>query len=169
MAPAPTPAQIIDIQSARYTAHPGYIDLQVVVENYPGESAPVSIPYTWRVSEDYDNSWNVAAWFAAHPDFVIEPYVAPPPPPPAIPTPKPEAMANLSFADGDVMGIEASAGFAWAMMLDPETCWAFFTEPQPDTAYIVVPPQGVTRGTDFIEINVPPGTTEVSFLVFRAT
>lgn len=73
-----TQAQIVDVLSASYTAAPGFIDLVVVVEGYPGESGPIQVPYTWNVNEEYDNSWNVAAWFASHPDFEIGPYVPAP-------------------------------------------------------------------------------------------
>jgi hypothetical protein len=89
----PSDAQIIDVISARHTKTQGMIDLVVTVDKYPGFDGPTQVPYTWNTNEDYDNSWNVAAWFAEHPEFVIEPYV--PPVPSADPNDYPLTMRQL--------------------------------------------------------------------------
>lgn len=130
-----TPAQIIDVLSARYTAIPGFIDLEVVVANYPGESGPVTVPYTWRVDEDYDNSWNVAAWFADHPEFEIEAYVAPEVPTPAA-VPSLYAVAQLDITPGEITGIGVNSRFSAALYMDVGSYLIFFAETQPDTNYL---------------------------------
>lgn len=89
----PTPVQIVDVLEARYTATPGFIDLLVTIEGPEaairnavgdnptlrtnGEVFRADVEYTWKVDEEYDNSWN-AAGFLLHPDFPIAEYVAPP-------------------------------------------------------------------------------------------
>jgi hypothetical protein len=90
-----TKVQIVDVVSAAYTASPSLIDLVATIEGSKGDVSYAAgtdaavyasgniwraeVAYTWAVDEDYDNSWNVAAWFAAHPDFEIEPYAPPVP------------------------------------------------------------------------------------------
>lgn len=76
------------------------------------------------------------------------------------------ALANLVVADGEVTGLETATNLTMAFMLDVDTCWVFFAESQPDTNYIVMPPTGVTRYADYIEI-VAPGATEIPLIVFR--
>ncbi len=89
----PTPAQIVDILSARRCSTPGWIDIQAVIEgdqqaivNAAGPNNLTTngkglyrstVPYTYNANEEYDNAWNVAGWFRDHPDFPIEDYVAP--------------------------------------------------------------------------------------------
>jgi hypothetical protein len=86
----PTPVQIVDVVSASYGAA-GLVELIVVIEGerddvlhaagsavQHGDFYRATVPYTWDPGEGYDNSGNVWLWFMEHPDFVIEPYVAPP-------------------------------------------------------------------------------------------
>lgn len=131
----PTPAQIVDVLSARHTAFPGFIDLEVVVTGHPGESGPVTVPYTWHVDEEYDNSWNVAAWFADHPDFEIAPYVAPPVIVPPV-TPQLFAAVAVCITDGAIATIELAAQLSSAAYEDG---WAMigFSEPQDTAEYLI--------------------------------
>lgn len=46
------------------------------------------------------------------------------------------AMAELTVVDGEIYGLEQATGIGFAMMLEPGIFWVFFTEAQPDPAYI---------------------------------
>lgn len=76
------------------------------------------------------------------------------------------ACARLHVDGFDVTGIERSTGLSMAFMLDEETAWVFFAEPQPDTNYIVLPADGVTKYPDYIEVN-RAGMADLSLIVQR--
>lgn len=90
-------------------------------------------------------------------------------PPPVEPAPlglHQVACARLQVEGWDITGIERSQGVSMAFMLDENTAWVFFSETQPDTNYIVMPADDVTKYPDYIEV-VRPGISELSLLVFR--
>lgn len=101
-----------------------------------------------------------------------------PPPPEGEPMPEPEdpalrplsreqfASARLTINGLDIEGIERSQGIGMAMMLDETTAWIFFSIPQPDTAYIVTPSDGVTKSTDYMEVAVE-GMANLALIVER--
>lgn len=92
------------------------------------------------------------------------------------------AQARLTVEDGEVYGMDVSAGFGAAMLLDEGTFWLFFTNPQPDDAYLVFTQ---TRGvgltvdvteanTDYLEIVVRdntgnPITPDILFVSIQRT
>lgn len=76
------------------------------------------------------------------------------------------AAARLTVDGWDVTGLERSVGLSLAFVADTDTVWVFFDESQPDTEYIVVPPEGVTKYDDHIEIT-KPGLAAVSLIVQR--
>lgn len=76
------------------------------------------------------------------------------------------AAARLLVDGWDVTGIERSSGLSLAFVADTDTVWVFFDEPQPDTEYLVVPPDGTTKYVDHIEV-AKPGLTTVSLIVQR--
>ena len=95
---------LVEVLSARYTAA-GAVDLELVVTNHCGNPEPETIPYTRDVNEEwladgrlYKLGLEIDAWFYAHPDFEVEPYVAPEPAP--VPTPAEKlAAAGLTVED----------------------------------------------------------------------
>ena len=95
----------------------------------------------------------------------IPPYVAPPEVDPPLGLQQ-DACARLHVDGFDVTGIERSTGLSMAFMLDEQTAWVFFSEPQPDTNYIVMPNDGVTKYPDYIEVS-RPGMSDISLIVFR--
>lgn len=66
----------------------------------------------------------------------------------------------------DVTGVERSKGINGAFLVDVDTIWVLFSEPQSDTNYIVIPSDGVTKYEDYVEVT-RPGLTEVAFIVQR--
>jgi hypothetical protein len=87
------------------------------------------------------------------PTFVNELEDAPPPLPNTSPLSlHTVACAALTVENGEIYGMERSIGLVMAFMLDADTAWLFFEEPQPDTDYIVTPSDGVTKYEDMIEI-----------------
>jgi len=95
---------LIDVLSARYTST-GAVDYELVVTNHCGNPEPETIPYTRDVNEEwlpdgrlYELGLEIDAWFYAHPEFEIEPYVAPPEPEPLTPAEK-LAAAGLTVED----------------------------------------------------------------------
>lgn len=76
------------------------------------------------------------------------------------------ACARLQVDGFDVTGIERSTGLSMAFMLDEQTAWVFFAEPQPDTNYIVLPADGVTKYPDYIEV-ARAGMADLSLIVQR--
>lgn len=94
---------LVDVLSARRTTT-GAIDYEVVVTNHQGNPEPESIWYTRNPNETtimgqpYTFGVEIDAWVAAHPDFPVEPYVAPEPAP--VPTPAEKlAAAGLTVED----------------------------------------------------------------------
>lgn len=76
------------------------------------------------------------------------------------------AAARLAIDGFDISGIERSIGIGAAMMLDENTAWLFFEEPQADTNYIVTPGDGVTKTAGYIEVSCP-GVTDLALIVQR--
>lgn len=76
------------------------------------------------------------------------------------------ACARLTVDGWDVTGIERSTGLSVAFVADTDTVWAFFNEPQPDTYYVVMPSDGVTKHEDCLEITLP-GLASVNLVVSR--
>lgn len=66
----------------------------------------------------------------------------------------------------DVTGVERSTGISGAFLVDADLVYVFFSEPQADTFYEVIPSDGVTKYTDFVEVS-RPGLTELNFIVQR--
>ncbi len=75
------------------------------------------------------------------------------------------ACARLGVDGWDVTGVARSIGIAGGFTFD-DTLYAFLTEEQPDTDYIVIPSEHVTKFTDHIEIT-RPGLVSVSFIIQR--
>ena len=90
--------------------------------------------------------------------------VRPPAPPPL--TLESIAAVRLTVDGWDVTGLEKSIGLSIAFVADVDLVWAFFDSEQPDTDYIVMPPEGVTKFTDHIEIS-KPGLSVVSLIIQR--
>lgn len=76
------------------------------------------------------------------------------------------AAARLHIEGWDISGIERSQGISVAMMLDENTAWIFFNEPQADTAYIVTPGDGVTKALDYIEVSCA-GVVDLALIIQR--
>ena len=76
------------------------------------------------------------------------------------------ACARLVIDGFDVTGIERSQGLSLAFVVDTDMVWAFFDEPQPDTEYVVIPNDGVTKTTDYLEIS-RPGLSAINLLIQR--
>lgn len=76
------------------------------------------------------------------------------------------AAVRVPIENGDVGGVERSLGLSFAMMGDEATAWIFFEEEQPDTAYIVTPPDGVTKFVDRLEVAIA-GLTSIALIVER--
>lgn len=66
----------------------------------------------------------------------------------------------------DVTGVERSTGISGAMLVDVDTVFVLFSEPQPDTLYEIVPATGVTKYTEYVEVT-RPGLTELNFIMQR--
>lgn len=73
------------------------------------------------------------------------------------------AQARLVISGGDISGVETAVGFAAALQIDTGIYWVFFTVPQPDTDYGVLPQARDGGGlfadisdqtTDYVEITV---------------
>jgi hypothetical protein len=76
------------------------------------------------------------------------------------------ACARLLVDGWDVTGIERSSGLSVAFVADTDTVWAFFNEPQPDTYYVVMPDDGVTKHEDYLVIT-RPGLSAINLVVSR--
>lgn len=76
------------------------------------------------------------------------------------------ACARLIVDGWDVTGVERSSGLSVAFVSDTDTVWAFFDEPQPDTYYVVLPSDGVTKYEDYIEVT-RPGLAVINLVVSR--
>ena len=94
---------LIEVLSARYTAT-GLTDYYVRAANHQGNQEPGEFWYTRDPNErtifgqPYTFGVEIDAWVAAHPDFPVEPYVAPEPAP--VPTPAEKlAAAGLTVED----------------------------------------------------------------------
>jgi hypothetical protein len=59
-------------------------------------------------------------------------------PPSSILKPVLVAMGQVKLADGDISEVKISAALAGAFLFGVGEIWCFFTEPQPDTDYIVL-------------------------------
>lgn len=68
----------------------------------------------------------------------------------------------------DVTGVDRSVGISGAFLVDTDLVYVFFTEEaiQPDTYYQVIPPDGVVKHTDFVEVS-RPGLAELNFIIQR--
>ena len=66
----------------------------------------------------------------------------------------------------EVTGVERSTGIAGAFLMDTDLVCVFFSEPQPDTFYEVIPSAGITKYPDFVEVS-RPGLAELNFIVQR--
>lgn len=78
--------ELIDVHGATLTAREGFIDVHLTLVgglNGDGET-PMEVDFTWDRSDPYLLSPQVTAWFEAHPEFPVGPYVAPPPPDPEV-------------------------------------------------------------------------------------
>jgi hypothetical protein len=98
---------------------------------------------------------------------VIGPYVAPEPEP-VKQMLGPISAATLTISGGEVLGVETSVNFAMAFMIDVDTYWVLFTEPEPDTNYLVLGNAPFVRYTDFIEITAPD-QFEVAITTWRVS
>ena len=76
------------------------------------------------------------------------------------------ASARFTVDDGVVNGLERSSGFGFAFMISEDEALLFLEEEQPDTDYIAMPPEGITKYTDHLIVK-KPNLTELSFLLFR--
>lgn len=97
---------LVTVLKARYTGTAGFQDLEIVVTNHCGNPDPETIWYTRDVNEEwlsdgrlYTLGLEIDAWFGAHPEFSIEPYVATAPAPELTPAEKFAAATGLSIED----------------------------------------------------------------------
>lgn len=89
------------------------------------------------------------------------------PPPPAPPLALQQvAAARLLVQDWDITGVEQSQGIAGAFLLDADIAMVMFAEEFPDTEYMVMPPDGVTKHTGYVEVS-RPGLSSISFIIMR--
>jgi hypothetical protein len=94
---------LVGVTAARSTAT-GLTDYQVTATNHQGNPEPEIFWYTRDPNETtlfgqpYTFGAEIDAWRTAHPDFPVEPYVAPPAPPEPTPAEKLVA-AGLSVDD----------------------------------------------------------------------
>jgi hypothetical protein len=92
----------------------------------------------------------------------------------AAPAPMPDAplalvqvaSARLTVDGWDVTGLDRSIGISGAFLLDTDLVWIGFAIEQSDIDYIVVPPDGVQKFTDHIEVT-RPAATSISLIVQR--
>lgn len=70
--------QLIDIHSATATATVDALELDLSFTDDAG--AEQRVPYGWIAGDPHGLGPQVDAWMAAHPDFPVTPYVAPPAP-----------------------------------------------------------------------------------------
>jgi hypothetical protein len=97
-------------------------------------------------------------------EFDADRPVGPPPPVPlSLST---VASADLSVEEGELIGMDRAMGLEMAFMIDEQTSWLFFTQPQPDLDYIVTPADGVTKYEDYLEV-VKPSASRIQVLVQR--
>lgn len=80
----------------------------------------------------------------------------------------PISAATLAILDGEVTGIETSVNFGAAFMVDVNTYWAFFIEPEPDTNYLVLGNVPFARSTDYLEFTASD-PSEVSITTWRVS
>lgn len=97
---------LVRVISAQRTSTAGVFNLEIEVTNHCGNPEPETIPYTRDVNEEwlpngrlYELGLEIDAWFFAHPDFPVAPYVAPEPPPEMTPAQKLTAATGLSIED----------------------------------------------------------------------
>jgi hypothetical protein len=90
----------------------------------------------------------------------------PPPISPPIQILGPISAATLAINAGEVTGIETSINFGMAFAIDVDKYWVLFTNPEPDTNYLVLGNVPFVRNTDYIEITAPD-LFEVSLTTWR--
>lgn len=78
----------------------------------------------------------------------------------------PISAATLTINWGEVLGVETSVNFALAFAIDVDKYWVLFTEPEPDTNYLVLGNVPFIRNTEFIEITAQD-PSEVSLTTWR--
>ncbi len=66
----------------------------------------------------------------------------------------------------EVTGLERSTGFAGAFLVNTDLVYVFFTEPQVNTFYEVIPSEGVIKHPEFVEVS-RPDLAELNFIVQR--
>lgn len=97
----------------------------------------------------------------------IPPYVAPTPGNAIAPLSLQQVgAARLLVQDWEVTGVEQSQGIAGAFLLDVDLALVLFHEEFPDTEYIVMPPEGITKYPGYVEVS-RPGLSSISFIIMR--
>lgn len=155
--------QIIEVISARHVAGAGeMIDVTAIVDLGMGNEELV---HTWAASDHHGLSPLLTDWFAENPEFPIDAAIAP------IIAPAPLSLqqvgaARLMVQDWEVTGVEQSQGIAGAFLLDTDLAMVLFAEEFPDTEYIVMPPEGITKHPGYVEVS-SPGLSSISFIIMR--
>lgn len=124
------------------------------------------VEYSWRRGDTASIGPDLDRWLIANPDFPIDPADPIPPPTPPLLSLQQVAAARLHVQDWEVTGVEQSQGIAGAFLLDTDLAMVLFTEDFPDTEYIVMPPEGVTKHTGYVEVS-RPGLSSISFIIMR--
>lgn len=101
---------------------------------------------------DARQKWNDGEWL---------PHV--PPPPLAL---HQIGAASLQVEGWDITGIERSVGITGAFMLDTDLAMIFLADDYPDCDYIVMPSDGVTKYSSYVEVT-RPGLSSISFIIQR--
>ncbi len=137
-------------------------ETQVLFTDNRGDTYTVPVEWPGRFREQENDGGGVVGFLAN--GGVIGPYVEPETveQPLALVT---TACARLQVEDWDVTGIERSSGIAAGFVFD-DVLYAFLSEEQPDTEFIVTPNGGITKYTDHIEIPLN-GRSSVSFIIER--
>ena len=102
----------------------------------------------------------VAAWEAEQAEYI------PPPPSPLSLQQVGGVRLVVDQDNWEVTGVEQSTGISGAFLLDTDLAMVFFAEEFPDTEYIVMPPEGVTKYTGYVEVS-RPGLSSISFIIMR--
>lgn len=78
------------------------------------------------------------------------------------------AKLTVDQDNWEVTGVEKSIGISGAFLVDVDLVYVFFdiNAVQPDTYYMVFPPDGVTKHEDFVEVS-RPNLTELKFIAMR--
>lgn len=138
-------------------------ETQVIFTDNRGDTYTVPVDWPGRFREAGNDGGGVVGFLAG--GGTIEAYVEPETPEAPLALTQ-IACARLQVDGWDVTEVGRSTGTVGAFVADTDLVWVFLSEEQPDTDYIVIPSDGVTKFTDRIEI-ARPGLSGVSFVIQR--